>query len=195
MYSPKYMEQNLVELRGRVVHIYSKPNATILTIKTIYGSNVPNYPQITFKGKLAEKVKELKIGDNVDIEGFIKSRKFIEEIDGNEKITYLQSIRGINVNKTTEKSMNEVTVSGEIVKISECRDGVIMLVVKSRNGKKFSNVLGYLYSKVTKEILAHFNVGDKVEIKGNIQTKKRVYPDITRYYQDLTLRKIRKITE
>ena len=110
-----------------------------------------------------------------------------------ERNVYKQEIIGRKVEKTDEKSFNEVVISGKIVKLMECKEGVVMLVIKTRFDKHVNNIMTFIYPDNVNDILEKFEIDDIVRIKGNIQTKKRVYPDVTKYYQDLTLREIEKI--
>ena len=181
--------ENLAKITGKVVHVYSYNKTTILSIRTIYGSKVPNYPQVKFYGELAEKAAKFEVGDTVSIEGHYISRMNIVD----ERNVYKQEIIGRKVEKTDEKSFNEVVISGKIVKLMECKEGVVMLVIKTRFDKHVNNIMTFIYPDNVNDILEKFEINDIVRIKGNIQTKKRVYPDVTKYYQDLTLREIEKI--
>lgn len=181
--------ENLAKITGKVVHVYSYNKTTILSIRTVYGSKVPNYPQVKFYGELAEKAATFEVGDTVSVEGHYISRMNIVD----ERNVYKQEIIGRKVEKTDEKSFNEVVISGKIVKLTECKEGVVMLVVKTRFDKHVNNIMTFIYPDNVKDILEKFKIDDIVRIKGNIQTKKRVYPDVTKYYQDLTLREIEKI--
>ena len=181
--------ENLVKITGKVVHVYSYNQVTILSIRTIYGSKVPNYPQVKFYGELAAKAALIEVGDTVAVEGHYVSRMNIVD----DRNTYKQEIIGRMVEKQedeTKNYLNEVSLSGKIVKLTECREGVIMMVIKTRFKKYVNNIMAFIYPGDIKEILDNYQVNDIVRVKGNIQTKKRVYPDITRYYQDLTLREI-----
>ena len=181
--------ENLAKITGKVVHVYSYNKTTILSIRTIYGSKVPNYPQVKFYGELAEKAATFEVGDTVSVEGHYISRMNIVD----ERNVYKQEIIGRKVEKTDEKSFNEVVISGKIVKLMECKEGVVMLVIKTRFDKHVNNIMTFIYPDNVNDILEKFEIDDIVRIKGNIQTKKRVYPDVTKYYQDLTLREIEKI--
>lgn len=184
--------ENLVKITGKVVHVYSYNQTTVLSIRTIYGSKIPNYPQVKFYGELAAKAALIEVGDTVVVEGHYVSR--INVVD--DRNTYKQEIIGRMVEKQEDETkgyLNEVSLSGKIVKLTECREGVIMIVIKTRFKKYVNNIMAFIYPSDVKEILDNYEVNDIVKVKGNIQTKKRVYPDITRYYQDLTLREIEMI--
>ena len=81
-----------IELKGRVIEIQEPKQ---LTEKFIKGSIIietfdeyPNYLTLDFTNKNTEKMKYIKVGDNVDASAFIKGRKY--QKDG--KTSYFLSL-------------------------------------------------------------------------------------------------------
>lgn len=178
---------NQVDLIGDVVHVFKQKKFAIITVRTVYGSFVPNYPQVRYYGEIAEEISEELVGKRVKASGYYMTSK--------KKGRYSNDIVGLTLEETTEKSVNKVVLNGYITKIDECKENTIRIIIKTLHGKYKSTTVTYLYTKEPNEILEKYKKGDRVELVGNIQTKKRVYPDVTKYYQDITLRDIKKIEE
>lgn len=179
--------ENKVILIGDVVHVFKRPRFAIVTIRTVYGSRVPNYPQVKIYGELADKIYEGMIGERVEVEGYCITEK--------EQRKKEVDIIATSLEFSDKRSLNEVHISGYIVKINENIKDTVQIVIKTIHGKYRNTIETFLYTKDVKAILEEYNVGDKVSVYGNIQTKKRVYPDVTKYYKDITLREIEKIVE
>ena len=183
---------NQVLIRGNVVGIYS-PNdkKTVVNVKTKYGSPVPNYPKIYFYGELAKIAKEKYIkGSYINISAVVVSRKNIVK----KQMKVPQRIIATEIYEDQLPSINEVTLRGTIVKLYNDGD-YIRLILKTINGNQRYSIETFLYTKDVESLINEYQVGNRVEVVGNIQTKKRVYPDVTKYYEDITLRKITKLEE
>lgn len=181
---------NLVELRGRISHIYSTPKVTLITVVTRdYKSQRPEgerrYPAdsltVSFFGKEAEGFSE---GDMVTIKAHNQSTY------DPDRLTSRQECWGDSIERQApvfseagadsgifEDDFNRFILRGKVERVSfpPGSTGMAFLTVETTDGKYQSHNSVVYSARNVKESLARQKIaqGATVEITGRFTTKKK----------------------
>lgn len=166
------MDKNSVIVKGKIVNKYkTRGEHIILTIKTCKH----NFPAIFFpKAVSADMADEFEVGDNVEIVGNLQSTKknnlFTCGIFGTE-IRYAED----------ENRRNYFELEGRIIKF-ESLGNMYRLIIESEVDNHYSTVPVVFYNKKHEKILLERRVGEMLQIRGVIQTKKADFPNGNRLH-------------
>ena len=184
---------NLINLKGKVVRVFTGKRYTILTI--FVDGYRKNFPTVMYKN--SDVTFPVKVGDFVTVEGNIKVR--ILDTEGTTHVH--QFIKGtkleLAVDALTEKFgvplegryeyLNEVFISGVVQRIIP-QNNVVRLLVRP-DGCKF-NVLVNTYERYPVAFAERYKEGTRVCVKGEIQTTVKDGPDGNRHFENLVCRDI-----
>lgn len=165
--------KNNVIIKGKIVNKYITPknNHIILTIKTYKH----NFPKVFFPRKDTFTVADsYQIGDEVTIIGNLQSTKREDRFS----CCVFGTAIGLSPNDGNRKNLFEL--SGRIIKFKTEKNYYKLLV--EVDGEYYSTVPVIFYRPEHNE-LQNYSVGDSIDIKGVIQTKKTINSigEITHY--------------
>ena len=163
--------ENEVIFQGTVVHKYSTPKVTILTISTGRATNIVNYPKCVCFGKAKEEADKLELHARVAIQGNVQSSVRTRE----ERRYVTQSIYADEITEIPNASerANYVKLTGEVVSIATPAENILRLVVRTfKNGRR-SNVQVFRFDEKAGDIAASLKNGDVVSLVGTVQTTKK----------------------
>jgi len=200
--------QNDVIGQGVIVHKYSTPKVTILTVSTGRATSVPNYPKFVCFNEAKEKADKMNERDHVTILGNVQSsvrtredRRYITQAiyadDVYETPRAMEKAFGIK-NGEYEGPVNQVSIAGELASVATPTDNILRITVRTvKNGRR-SNVRAFYFTNRAKEIAESLKPGDNVCFIGTIQTTKKDRPidgtdEVeTVHYENVVIRSLRK---
>lgn len=152
---------NKVIIRGKILNKYRTRNDhIILTIKTCKH----NFPAVFFpKAVSADLADTFECGQDVEIVGSLQSTK--------KDNFYSCSIFGTDIRAAeNDDTRNYFELSGRIIKF-ESFNGLIKLMIES-DTEHYSTVPVVFYNKKYEETLMSKTVGERLSIRGVVQTKR-----------------------
>ena len=162
---------NKVIIRGKILNKYRTRNDhIILTIKTCKH----NFPAVFFpKAVSADLADSFECGQDVEIIGSLQSTK--------KDNFYSCGIFGTDIRAAeNDDTRNYFELSGRIIKF-ESFNGLIKLMIES-DTEHYSTVPVVFYNKKHEKILLERQVGEVLQIRVVIQTKKADFPNGNRLH-------------
>ena len=203
------MYENEVVVQGVVVHKYSTPKVTILTLSTGRATGVVNYPKCVCFNEAKEAADKFKEHDHVTVYGNVQSS--IRTADNERRYT-TQSIYADRVEETPrimenafgiktgdyEDPENLVKIAGEVLFVTVPSDNILRLIVRTEKNGRRSNVQAFYFTDKAKDLAEVINRGDNVCFVGTIQTSKKTRKDEETnedrivHYENVVIRSLRK---
>lgn len=190
MINRKRETSNDVSLQGVIVHKFSAPKVTILTLSTGNATPVPNYPKVVFFGELKNDADTYEKGDFVQVSGNIQSSKRNPEIKNQvlESI-FAESIKGAKSSMEENFDVegryipykNEFKLSGTVVASDLSTENILNITVRTDKNNRPSFVR---LTKFLKGRNVDIRIGDYVYILGHVQTHKSETENGIKYYQN-----------
>lgn len=200
--------QNEVIGQGVIVHKYSTPKVTILTLSTGRATSVANYPKFVCFNEAKEKADKLNQYDHVTIVGNVQSS--IRNRDGKRYVTQSNYVDDIfETPRAMEKDfgiksgefeapINEVKIAGELVSVAVPSENILRIVVRTMKNERMSNVQAFYFTNRAEKIAESLKKGDNVCLLGTIQTTKKEKAiensdeKEVKHYENVVIRRLRK---
>lgn len=192
---------NDVVLQGKIVHKFSAPKVTILTLATRNSTSVSNYPKVVFFEALKEAADKFDKNDYVEITGNIQSSKRDPSIKNQVLISiFAESINGAKsemeeafcVEGNYISQINEFRISGPVVAVDNPASNILNITVRTdKNGRpSFVKLTRFLKGKSDPAL--DVRPGDFIYVLGHVQTHKSDAHDETKYFQNYVISELKK---
>lgn len=192
---------NDVTLQGGIVHKFSAPKVTILTLVTKNNASVANYPKVVFFGDMKDEADKFEKGDCVKVTGNIQSSKRKPEIK-NQVLTsvFAESIESAKSSMEENFDVigdfvpykNEFKISGSVVAVDTSAKGIFNITVRTDKNSRPSFVKLTRFVKGKSYLATEVCVGDYVYVLGHVQTHKSDASGETKYFQNYVITEIKK---
>lgn len=192
---------NDVILQGKIVHVFSTPKVTILTLATKTASSVVNYPKVVFFGPVKEQADGFKEHDHVQINANIQSSKKKPEIQNQvtlalfgEAICEAKSVMetAFDVEGNYIPNKNEFKLSGSVVSVNVVTNNIHRITVRTdKNGRpSFVQLTKFINNK--NDPILEVRPGEYVYVLGHVQTHKSKKGDEVKYFQNYVISEFKK---
>lgn len=192
---------NDVVLQGRIVHKFSAPKVTILTLATRNANSVSNYPKVVCFEELKNEADKFEKGDYVEVKGNIQSSKRNPEIKNQVLISiFAESVK--EAKSVMEKTfavegnyipqVNEFRLSGTVVSVDNPAGNILNVTVRTDKNNRPSFVKLTRFLKGGSDPVIDVRPGDFVYILGHVQTHRSDARDETKYFQNYVISELKK---
>ena len=185
---PAVKDTNKVLIEGRLIHVFTSPRTTLLTVMTMTGwdRNMPSAISITVPPELKEQALALNIKDVIKVEGVYRTVIRTNKETGEKQYVYnvtarslekaksdLEALTGIEGGRSYGASYNKVILVGDIARTSQVRKGTTQITLKTSvpGSDRAFYADARLYAKNMKKLAPQLIVGNHICLIGEIQTK------------------------
>ena len=192
---------NDVILQGKIVHVFSTSNVTIMTLATRTATSVVNYPKVVFFSPVKEQADKFKERDYVEISANIQSSKRKPDIKNQVTLALFgESIREAKSVMETAFDMegnyipnkNEFKLSGSVVSVNAVTNNIHRITVRTDKNSRPSFVQLTKFINNKNDPILEVRPGEFVYVLGHVQTHKSQKGDETKYFQNYVISEFKK---
>ena len=194
---------NDVVLQGSIVHKFSTPAVTILTLAVKTSPTIVNYPKVTFFGEAKNKADQFEKGDIVKVDGNIQSSKVNPKIKNQvtlavfgEDVTGAKTVmeEAFNVEGRYVPHKNEFKIAGTVTSVVAVTPEVLAVTVRTDKNKRpsFVRLTRFVGAKNGTDRVSEVAPGDFIYAVGHVQTHKSAKSGETKYFQNYVVSEFKK---